>query len=131
MVFTERNNRIISFFVVAALILCLFCTNKVTGISGVASSSTTGTSFQRVSSSAGDIEAIKQSDSTGSQSAFVRKSKGNNNTRVRRSQKNMHFEAVTFISMLLLLFLFSIISEPLSQARKITIDYIHNKDGSK
>ena len=131
MVFTERNNRIISVFLIAALILCLFCTHKVAVVSGVMSSSAKGTSFQNMSSIVGDIEAIKESDSPCEQAAFVRKGKGNNVIRIRRNQNNMYFEALTYISMLLLLFLFSIISEPFSQAQKITLMYIHNKDGSK
>ena len=131
MVFAGRNNRIISVFLIAALIMCLFCTHKVADVSGAMSSSGMGASFERVSSVIGDIEAIKQSDSPGAQAAFVRKGKGNNVIRIRRNQNNMYFEALTYISMLLLLFLFSIISEPFSQAQKITLIYIHNKDGSK
>jgi len=131
MVFAEWNNRIISVFLIAALIMCLFCPHKVADASGAVSSSGNGTSFECVSSVIGDIEAIKQSDSPGAQAAFVRKGKGNNVIRVRRNQNNMFYEAVAYIGVLSLLLFLSTVFEPFSQAQKITIDYIHNKDGSK
>jgi hypothetical protein len=131
MVFAERNNRIISVFLIAALIMCLFCTHKVADVSGAMSFLGMGASFERVSSVIGDIEAIKQSDSSGAQAAFVRKGKGNNVIRVRRNPNNMFYEVVAYIGVLSLLLLFSTVSEPFSQAQKITIGYIHNKDGCK